>query len=296
MLPTNVFQIDYQDLGNLIWNDLSSILDYENKNLLKFDLVLAKLKNGTFPGSIVSNSLNIPMATIKVVVDDIELFVSKENVEIKNILLVDCIYKDNELDLIKEKLLNQIPNANIVTYCPLVYSETIKKPDIYGLVSNHYFMPPWNWNTFTSQTHLERLLNNNNESFNKNTHTLGFCSKKSFNDIELLIGQQLKNEWIEIFDFSNKKINTTSNISSLENNLEHSSIEELKTKKKNFLEEKTNFIKTNGITHFIETDFNQALIISELCPTVHILYLKEKYLFKIYSKEFDKNKLINLNF
>ena len=95
MLPTKVFQLDYQDFGNLVWNDMEKIKQFSETKQIKFDAVIAKLRNGVIPGSIVSSFLNIPMGVIEanrgVEFDKFKLFCPVDLQSTGNILLVDSI-------------------------------------------------------------------------------------------------------------------------------------------------------------------------------------------------------------
>lgn len=296
MLPTNIFQLDYQDFSNLVWGHQDIFHSIEEKNLFKFDLILSNIEYGSYSGNIISNYLNLPMGVFQYCKNKVDFFIPSNIENPKNILLVDSICHDDTLLKTKKYFQEFLNFSRIFSYSTLVYKEKENLVDLPGLVSDLYFMPPWKWNSFTPQTHLERLFNNSSTEYPKNTFFVGFSSLKCLEQIESILEQPINNDWISTFDIKGQSINTPSLINSISNIEEELKISDYKNKYKLLIEEKIKYIKSNGITHFIEEDINQALLISENCPTTHVLYLQNQYLFKIYAKQFPIDNLIKLNF
>jgi len=308
MLPVKVLQMDYQDFGNLVWDHFELIENFQLEKKIKFDGVIAKLRNGTIPGSIISNHFSIPMGVLnaprKTNFENYELFLPLElraksqNSEL-NLLYVDAICGTGEtLSEVKRFFNTNYSNINLHTYSTLVDTKANNKPDISGILHTSYFQPPWEWRSFTPQTHLDRLLSNNIKASDETSYALGFSSNDCKSVFEQSLGKKLHGEWIEIFDNEGieRKILSTSGISSIDLPKDGLTIELCKTRFSPLIDEKVKFITSNGLTHFIEKDWAQSLIISEKTPTCHVLFFDGKNLIKIYGKTLDKKKIISLNF
>lgn len=302
MLPTKVLQLDYQDVANMIWTHLDYIIDYQKNNNIKFDLILAKLRNGALAGSILANYFQIPMGVIemprKTNPSDFRIFFSSD-VEKKlkegkliNILFVDGICGTgktlNELKLYV-KTHQYADQIRLITYCTLVDSNAKTKPDIIGLeIIDRFIQPPWEWRSFTPQAHLDRLEEGNIKASNEIEFCVGFSSEKVSQLVKESFNEEFEFDWSIVFSGSEKK-NITSDIFSVDKLSNRITLEECKTKYKKLVEEKIFFVKQNGLTHFIEDDINQAILISQSCPVCHVIYLEDNNMFKIFAKEIGKD-------
>jgi hypoxanthine phosphoribosyltransferase len=307
MLPTKVFQIDYQGFGNLVWDHFDLIEKFQDENHIKFKGVVSKLRNGTIPGAIIANHLGIPMGVIdaprKKNYESYELFLPKEIRLLDSpieLLYVDSICGTGEtLSNVNQYFQNKYnENIKLTSYATLVDIKSKTKPDICGLVHTKFFQPPWEWRAFTPETHLDRLMNNDIKSSQENYHAIGICSNQCKDGIEQYLGQKLIGHWIEIFDADSllRKTKSASGISSLDIPEKQISLTLCKTKFLSFINEKVEFIQNNGLTHFIETDFSQAILISEKAPICHVLFFDGEQLIKIYGREMSKKSFISLNF
>lgn len=299
MLPTKVLQLDYQDVSHMISLHIDAIIKYQNDNNIKFELILAKLRNGTISGSILANHFQLPLGVIemprKINPENFRAFFSFE-VEDKlkdgdtvHILFVDSICGTGKTLIELEAFLASHPYKNqikVTTYCTLVDARAIKKPDIIGLeIADRFFQPPWEWRSFTPQAHLDRLESGNIKASNEVEFCVGFSSQKVFKLVEEHFNKNIDFDWTMIFSEADRKINTASGVSSFSNIPDKITLEEGKQKYKKLIEEKVNFVKQNGLTHYVEEDINQALLISHSCPVCHIIYLEGDNLFRVFSKE-----------
>ncbi len=307
MLPTKVLQMDYQGFGNLVWDHFDLIEKFQDENHIKFQGVVSKLRNGTIPGSIIANHLGIPMGVINAPrqksYEFYELFLPKEIRLLESpieLLYVDSICGTGEtLSNINQYFQNKYnENIKLTSYATLVDIKSKIKPDICGLVHSNFFQPPWEWRAFTPETHLDRLMNNDIKSSQENYHAIGICSNQCKDSIDQYLGQKLIGHWIEIFDADGllRKTKSASGISSLDIPKNQLSLTLCKTKFLSFINEKIEFIQNNGLTHFIETDISQAILLSEKTPVCHILFFDGENLIKIYGREMSKKSFISLNF
>jgi hypoxanthine phosphoribosyltransferase len=308
MLPQKVFQLDYQDFSELVWQDFAKIDAYQSEKNIQFDMVLAKLRNGTVPGSMVATYLNLPMGIIEAPrnaeLKDFRIFFPSE-IEKKlkqkkniNILFVDSICGTG-------RLLAQITDffaqneyghqLKLSTYCTIVDIKAKNKPEIAGLLQDRYIQPPWEWRTFTPQTHLDRLEANDSKASEENKYALGFCSEQCQKEVEALLERPYLSEWVQVFNEAEQRVQSASGISSMMIPQKPITLEEGKNKFRKFIQEKAEFIQDNGLTHFIETDIVQAMLIAQLCPVSKIIYLNNDLLFRIYANEMDKETIANLD-
>lgn len=308
MLPTTVLQMDYQDFGNLVWSHFDLIEKFQSDNHFRFHAVVAKVRNGTIPGSIVANHFNIPMGVISAprqkdytgyeVFLPSEILDNLEHYDTINILFVDSICGTGatlkEVHKFFEE--NYKDKINLYSYIPLVDERAKTKPTICGLVHSSFFQPPWEWRSFTPQAHLDRLMYHDIKSSNENFYSIGFSSLECKANFEQSIGYKIQGEWIEIFSIYHKKMKSASGISSLEIPEQPISLELCKTKYAPLISKKAEFILTNGITHFIENDCSQAIVLSEKCPVCNVLYFDGKDLIRIYGKHVSTESFISLKF
>jgi len=306
MLPIKVLQMDYQDFGNFVWNHFDLIEKYQIDNSMKFNGIVSKLRNGTIPGSIIASYLDIPMGVLSAPrqtnYKDFELFLPKElrTSDTLNLLYVDSICGTGDTIFQVQKFFKEIysENINLVTYSTLVDVNSKYKPDICGLTHERFFQPPWEWRSFTPQTHLDRLQNDDIKSSTEEFHSLGFSSHDCKSRFEQSLGKKIFGEWIEIFDVDSldRKLQSASGISNLDIPKDSLTMELCKTKFAPLINAKVEFIQENGFTHFIESDCSQAIILSEKSTTTQILYFDGNDLTKIYGKNYDKSKIFNLKF
>lgn len=308
MLPQKVFQLDYQDFSELVWRDFSKIDSYQIEKNLQFDMVLAKLRNGTVPGSIVATYLNLPMGVIEaprnIEIEKFRIFFPYEieeklkNKQSVNILFVDSICGTGKLLSQITQYIKQSPYhslLNLTTYCTITDTQAKIKPDITGLLQDRYIQPPWEWRTFTPQTHLDRLEANDSKASEENKYALGFCSEQCQREIEALLEQPYEAQWIQVFNEAEQRVQSASGVSSMMIPQKPITLEEGKNKFRKFIQEKAEFIQANGLTHFIETDLIQAMLIAQLCPVSKIIYLNNELLFRIYANEIDKENIATLD-
>lgn len=299
MLPNKVLQLDYEDISHLVEKHIDDITHFEQSNNIKFDSILAKLRNGTVSGSIIANRFQLSMSVIEmprnINIENFRIFFSydiEEKLKLGktvNILFVDGICGTGKtLDYLKtfishHPLKSQI---NIITYCTFVDSNAKTKPDIIGLeVQDRFFQPPWEWRSFTPQAHLDRLEIGDIKASNEQEYCVGFSSSETFSLVEDLFGANPKFDWTMVFSEPEGKTITSSGISSFENIPVKLNLSEAMTKYKSLIDQKQNFIEQNGLTHFIEEDINQALLIAEKCPVCHVIYIDDNNLFRIFAKK-----------
>ena len=306
MLPIKTHQLSYQDFSNLVWRDFKKLEEFQSKLNLKFDIVISKLRNGVIPGSIVANQLALPLITIEaprnIPASDYEVLAPKKVLEkLKkgcNILFVDGICGTGEtLKNVKDFLTDKFPKSKNFSYCTLVDKKAIHQPDVIGFLGDDFLQPPWEWRSFTPQTHLERLEQGNIKASSELNYYIGFGSHKCKQSFDLAANSIINPNWINIFnlDLYQNKIMSTSGISTLEFPSSFA-LDDLHGKFNSLIKEKAEFIKTFGFTHFIEDDFFVALMLSEKCPVTNIIYLDKTKLYKIYGHQIPANDIINLSF
>lgn len=300
MLPQQVFQLDYQDYSDIVQTHLSKIIAFEDSNQ-KFDLIIAKSRSGLLAASIISNHLNIPMGIIEInrteneidTIEDKDLFFPKiirsrlqENL---NVLFIDSTCQTGKtLKKIKSYFNNNFKNFIFYTYSTLVNKESSEKPDIVGMEVKEFIQPPWEWLSFTPQTHLERLETGKVKT-NENGYCVGICSEDCKEELTTFFANKSEKTWLMTFNH-HAEIMSASGVSSL--SLPSSlSFEEAQHKYNSVIKEKTNFILLNGLTHFIETDLIQALLLSKNTPVCHIIFYNNEKFYKIYVKELENNLL-----
>jgi hypoxanthine phosphoribosyltransferase len=308
MLPTNVLQLDYQDFGNLVWNHFDLIEKFQSDNNIRFHGVIAKLRNGTIPGSIVANHFNLPMGVLNAPRqtdhNQYEVFLPLEIRELIkyfgtiNILFVDSICGTGNTVQQATEFFNKNYKGqiNVYSYTTLVDERAKTKPTICGLIHSSFFQPPWEWRSFTPQAHLDRLMHHDIKSSDENLYSVGFSSLECKSSFEQGIGSKIQGDWIDIFSIHHKKMKSTSGISSLEIPDAPITLELCRTKYSPLINKKAEFILINGITHFIENDCAQAIAISEKCPVCNVLYFDGKNLIRIYGKQVSIDKILSLKF
>lgn len=294
MLPSKVFQINYQDYSFLVTKDMEKIKQWEKTNG-NFDFILGKTRNGLFAASIVANELQIPMGVFEAPrhtnYTDYRIFLPQDMLENKpyKILVVDSLCGTGAtLKNISMKLKEEYPLVEIVTYCPITDMNSLIKPDILSLEIKEFIQPPWELRSFTPQAHLDRLENYDIKGSPEKENCFGFSNLTLQTEIEAFLGYSFF--WNLNFEKEYEKINSTSGVSVLsfeKDNLNN--VQELKTTYINLLKLKEQFIKDNGITHFFEKNLKQALLLSQMCAVTKIIYFEEEVCFKIQAFEIDIN-------
>jgi hypothetical protein len=96
--------------------------------------------------------------------------------------------------------------------------------------------------------------------------------------------------WYMIFQDKDDKVMTPSRISThvVPSNM---TLIEAKTKYKNITKEKIDFINLHGLTHFIESNLEQAILLSNASPLCHILFYTDNTFYNIFVREVDKNHI-----
>lgn len=306
MLPTKVTQYDYQDVANIVWNSLDEIKNYQASNQVEFIGVISKIRNGMIAGSIISNELGLSLGSYSRPRDytniEKEVFIPKEILEKYNeqenpyILLVDSIGgTGNTILEAKEFIKKQYPKLNIVSYVAITSSKASKDIDICGLVIDSFIQPPWEWKSYTTQTHLDRLLNGDTKSSTEIDYSLGYSCQRCKDSFLLSLNADFTPKWEIVFDLLDiqRNLPSASGVGNIEVP-DFLTFEEARGKYKQLIEEKKKFIFTNGLTHYIEDDWVQAIILSSICPATHVLYFDNKELNKIYAKKIDVEKFVSL--
>lgn len=60
---------------------------------------------------------------------------------------------------------------------------------------------------------------------------------------------------------------------------------------KRVITDKVEFIRKNGVTHFIEDSLEEATVISNLCPVTHVLYIEKGHLIRVNNYPYDVKSL-----
>lgn len=289
MLPSTVFQINYQDYAYLVLNDLEKIKKLQKDK--SFDFVLGKTRNGVFSASIIANELQLPMGVIEaprhVNFSDYRIFFPHEIEENKTykVLVVDSLCGTGKtLKSIKKYINEKYHLLEIVTYCPITDINAETKPDILSLEVNDFIQPPWELKSFTPQSHLDRLENSDIKSSSERENCVGFSDFVIQNSVENFLGYSFF--WNINFQKEYEKINPIS-CESILSQIESDSIKQLKTTYMDILKLKESFIKENGVTHFFDSNLKQALLLSQMCPVTKILYFENNICFKIQAFETD---------
>lgn len=290
MLPSKVFQINYQDYSFLVLKDLEKIKLWEKENG-NFDFILGKIRNGIFCSSIIANELQIPMGIFEAPrhmdYQQYRLFLPNEIKEDKKykVLVVDSLCGTGEtLKNIRKKIQESYPLLEMVTYCPITDIKSHTKPDILSLEINEFIQPPWELKSFTPQSHLDRLETYDIKASPEKENCIGFSELKLQKNIENFLGYSFF--WNLNFEEEYEKIKLNGDMVNVGTDVyTFNSLQSLKNNHMNFLKLKEQFIKDNGITHFFENDLKQALILSQMCCVTNILYFENDICFKIQAFE-----------
>lgn len=275
-----LFALDYQDYANIVNVDITNIKNHLEKNQLKLDLIVGKYKNGLIPATIIANNLNLELAIIQKLEQQFLFY--KEHLDfsqIKTLLLVDSIVQTGEsLEEIKNYIHQFNPDIQIITYAPIVSKQALKKPDLYGLVTEKQSQLPWQLNYFTPQAQLDRLDNNSDKTSVKNTFCVGLDSDETYSEIKPILTKD-NNIWYMSFKDTTASFNTTSGISTMNIN-KKLDMKDAQGLYKKIINEKLDFINQHGLTHFIETNLEQAICIAERSPICNIVYYSNGHFYK----------------
>lgn len=276
MLPLKAKQYDYNDFAEQI------LLDAEKLPMKDFDVVVGVLRNGVMPASILATRFHLPMGVLdspRQLERHVSLFIPEYlgDVHQLRILVADSICGSGfTLERIKKFLTEN--NYQAKTYCTMVDANAKVKPDFSGLIDEEYFFqPPWEWTAYTPQSHLDRLERGIKGS-KEDRYCIGVSTSQVYTALcaTYNVGENFF-PWIRIF--SEDEIP------------EGFTFMEAKTTHNALIVAKSNFIKEHGITHFIESDWVQASILSELCPVSEILYYDGESLHRIRARPFSFSKL-----
>lgn len=307
MLPTKIMQLDYQDFSQIVVDSIPDILKYQEDRDISFSCVLGKLRNGCLAGSIIANQLNITMGVYysprKMLNFDIEHFLPQEIMvkikanEVVHILFVDSICGTGDTVVEVKKVMKEAYGENVVlhTYTALCDSRSKSLVDISGLVGEVFFQPPWEWRANTPSTHLDRLLTGNVKGSTEDTYMLGYSSQHCKDAFLMSLGKGVKIKWEVVFELldTQRQLQSSSGVSTLEVP-EKLTFEDARGRYSLLIDEKEKFIKTNGLTHYIENDIVQSIILAQKCPVTHVFYFDGQELNKIYSKHIDKLELLKI--
>lgn len=304
MLPTKVTQYDYQDVANIVWNSLEAIEDYQKKNNIKFIGVVAKTRNGMIAGSILSNELGVSLGTYSRPRDhtgiEKEIFLPKEILlqyeeqDSPHILFVDSVGGTGEtIKEAKEFIKNAYPKLNVFSYVAIASNSSAKDIDLCGIIVDSFIQPPWEWKSYTTQSHLDRLISGKTKNLPEIDYSLGYSSQRCKNNFLLSLNRDFEAKWEIVFDLLDiqRNLPSASGVANVEVP-EYLTFSEAKGKYKQLIEEKKKFIFSNGLTHYIEDDWVQAILLSSLCPATHVLYFDGHELVKVYAKTVSKEALI----
>lgn len=307
MLPTKVIQFDYQDVANLVWNSFDDIRNYQLDKNISFSGIIAKSRNGLIPGSILSNELGLPLgfynAPRDTVLSQKEVFLSEEILRKYNtnnnmdLLFVDSISGTGDtVCAAKEYIENKYPGIRIHSYITICDKISYSKIDLTSLVTEKYIQPPWEWKSYTPQSHLDRLLAGTTKGSSEQINSLGYSSQRCKESFLLTLSTPFNPPWEIVFDLLDiqRNLSSVSGISNLQ--VPHFlTFEEAKGKFNQLIVEKQKFIFSNGITHYIEDDWVQAVLLSSICPTTHIIFFDGEDLVKIYAKPLNKESFVKIH-
>lgn len=288
MLPSKVFQINYQDYAFLVNKDIEKIKSWEGING-SFDFILGKTRNGLFPASIIANDLQIPMGVFEgprhIEYTNYRVFFPEGILENKayKVLVVDSLCgTGTTFKNIRQYLEKTYPLLKVTTYCPITDINAKTKPDIESLMINEFIQPPWELKSFTPQAHLDRLEKYDIKASPEKENCFGFSNLNIQEAVESYIGYSFF--WNLNFEKEYQKLNPKNEISLVRSN-NNGSLIELININSDILDMKEQFIKDNGITHFIEDNIMQAVLLSQMCPVTKILYFENNISFQIQAFE-----------
>lgn len=255
MVPTIPYQLDYQEFGLLVESHISIIRQYERDNNIKFNGVLAKLRNGTIPASIIATHLGLLMGVISIPrmgyeVDIVSLPPNFNKDLPYTILYIDSFCGTGEsLNDIQNFIIKTYPNITFVSYATLVDEKSKYKPTIVGQLENRFIQPPWEYNAFTPDAHLERLMADSGKCFIPDSFSFLFPSKETYEQLEFILGKNIDVKKIP------ENINVVIN------------------KKELSLEKTVQYILKNGVTHYFDMDNERAIEVALRCPVIKVYLL-----------------------
>lgn len=204
MLPLNARQLGYMDVAHTTWSHKERIEKYAKDNNIKFDLIVSKLRNGIHAGSIISTYLRLPFGVIEVnpyngLVNMLWPFDIDRNKEL-NILVVDTVSVTGTSlrDMVAGTLKEQ-PNAKVHTYATFISDQNQLDLSIPGLVVKDYMQGPWDWLSYTPQSHLERLESGDDNSYIGKDYFVAVSSKEVLDKVEILLGKNIPASSIHVY-------------------------------------------------------------------------------------------------
>lgn len=279
MLPLKAKQYDYNNFAEQV------LADAEKLPMKEFDVVVGVLRNGVISASILATRFHLPMGVLdspRQLEKPVSMFIPEylgPLHELRILVAGSICGSGFTLERIQNFLSDNQYNAK--TYCTLVDAHSKVKPDFIGLMDEEYFFqPPWEWTAFTPQSHLDRLERGIKGSKEDN-YCIGISTSQAYSTLcsTYGVGENFF-AWIRIF--SEDEIP------------EGFTFMEAKTTHQALIVAKSDFIKAHGITHFIESDWVQASILSDLCPVSEILYYDGESLHRIRARPFSFAKLAEL--
>lgn len=300
MLPLNAAQLNYVDVANATWSHKEAIEKYQRDKEIKFDLVVSKLRNGIHAGSIISTYLRLPFGVMEVnPVDGTTSILWPFDIDrnkILNILIVDTISNTGtSLQDMSAGILKEQPNAKVHTYATFIAAENNFNPSIKGIVIKEYIQTPWEWLSYTPQSHLERLESGDDNVFSGQEYFVAVSSKEVLDKIEIQLGKNIPQTNIHIYQnyAANKNVSrSNSGFSSLDlREYKNQGIDVYFGALKRVITDKVEFIKKNGVTHFIEDSLEEASVIANLCPVTHVLYIEKGHLVRVVNYPYDAKSL-----
>ena len=298
MLPLKAIQLSYQDVGDIVWSHKQKISKFCEQKSIQFDLVVSKLRNGVYAGSIISTYLHLPMGVIEVNPADgtttmlwpLDIDRDKQ----LNILVVDTTCNTGtSLNDMFQGILREQPNAKIYTYATLVAANCPETmfPNIVGEVISDFIQPPWEWLSFTPSSHLERLESGNEHQFNGKDYFITFSSQEAFELLSVQLSKNIDSNKVKIYQnyAANKNVSrSNSGLSSIDlNNYRQKGLDVYFGPIKRVIKDKVDYIKKNGVSHFVEESLEEAVLLSSECPVTHILYIEKGHLYKIHGHSYN---------
>ncbi len=300
MLPLNAKQISYQDVGGTVWKHKQVIEKYAQDKVISFDIVISKLRNGIHTGSIVSTYLRLPFGVVEVNPADGTTSIlwptDVDRTKPLNVLAVDTVSNSGtSLQDMVAGILKEQSNAQVHTYATFVAAKSLYKPSIQGEVITDYIQTPWEWLSYTPASHLERLENNNDSIFSGNSYFIAVSSREALDKLEIIANKKISSNSIMVYQnyAANKNVaRSNSGLSTLDvNSYRNKGIDVYYGALKRVIEDKVLFITKNGVTHFIEDNLEEAVVIAQRCPVTHVLYIEKDHLIRIYNYDYNIKNL-----
>lgn len=282
----HIKNISYSDYENILNNDRENIISYENNNNIIFNYFISVSKEDHIMNSILSLELQRSSIFLNLIDDEIIFknlsdIISHNNIKNNspqkiNILLLQSILDieiyNNILEFLQDK------NINLYLYSSTTKNLTYNNMNIfYGNFYQNDIRFPWDKSQFTPINELEKLSGNIRVELNDNNkYFLGFSSSDLLQEVKIQI-PHLKN--FDSISFQDKEFHNE--VIKKDNFYHMHLIEEYELLNKVILHEKINFIEKSGLTHYIESNFQQALLLSQYVKITSILYYEDHTLYQV---------------